>query len=281
MQQGLAVVRLCSVEGIHSLVDTGNELLLLLGIRLSQKPADASHPFGYGQELYFWTLIVAILIFALGGGMSFYEGVTHLIEPSPLEDPLWSYIVLGCAFVFEGLSWRVSYRALLSNKSDRNIWQAAKNSKDPTIFTVLFEDSAALLGLIVAFLGVFLGHLFKNPYFDGVASIIIGIILTMVAILLAYECKGLLVGESADIATIDSIRQIAAEDRAVKEVMRVLTLHFGPEEVLLNIEIVFQRELSVEEVTEAIDRLEAKIRSQHPEIKNLFVEAKSFSRRHS
>lgn len=266
-------------EGIHSLVDTGNELLLLLGIRLSKKPADASHPFGYGQELYFWTLIVAILIFALGGGMSFYESITHLIEPSPLEDPLWSYIVLGCAFVFEGLSWRVAYRELLSSQGDQNIWQAAKNSKDPTIFTVLFEDSAALLGLIVAFLGVFLGHLLKNPYFDGAASVIIGIILTIVAVLLAYECKGLLVGESADIQTVNSIRELATKDPAVKEVMRVLTLHFGPDEVLLNIEIIFQRELSVEEVTDAINRLEANIRGQHSEIKNLFVEAKSFSRR--
>ena len=181
----------------------------------------------------------------------------------------------------------MAYRELLSSQGDkpkgmaslRNIWQAAKNSKDPTIFTVLFEDSAALLGLIVAFLGVFLGHLLKNPYFDGAASVIIGIILTIVAVLLAYECKGLLVGESADIQTVNSIRELAAKDPAVKEVMRVLTLHFGPDEVLLNIEILFQRELSVEELTEAIDRLEANIRSQHSEIKNLFVEAKSFSRR--
>ncbi|MEH2341206.1 MULTISPECIES: cation diffusion facilitator family transporter [unclassified Nostoc] len=142
-------------EGIHSVVDTGDQLVLLLGIRRSQKPADDSHPFGYGQELYFWTFIVAILIFALGGGMSIYEGITHLIKPSPLENPMWNYIVLGMAILLEGFSWTVALKEFLPTKGKQNFWQAIKNSKDPTVFTILFEDTAAILGLFVALIGIF------------------------------------------------------------------------------------------------------------------------------
>lgn len=264
-------------EAIHSLVDTSNELLLLLGLHNSQKPADASHPFGYGQELYFWTLIVAILIFAVGGGMSFDEGITHLLHPSPLEDPMWSYIVLGIAVVFEGFSWRVAWKEFSHYKGEQNVWQAIRNSKDPTIFTVLFEDSAALLGLAVAFLGVFFGHLFQNPDLDGTASVIIGLILAVVAVLLAYESKGLLVGESANTRIVERIRELAKTDRAVKEVMGVLTLHFGPQEILLNLEIQFHQNLSAQEVAIAVNRLEQKIRSQLRDIKRIFIEAKSLS----
>lgn len=262
-------------EAIHLLVDTSNELLLLLGLHKSQKPADASHPFGYGQELYFWTLIVAILIFAVGGGMSFYEGITHLLNPSPLEDPKWSYIVLGVAVVFEGFSWRVAWKEFLPSKGKQSIWQAIRNSKDPTIFTLLFEDSAAVLGLAVAFLGVFFGHLFNNPYLDGAASVIIGLILAVVAVLLAYESKGLLVGESANTRIVNNIRDLAKTDPAVKEVMRVLTLHFGQHEILLNLEIQFQQNLSAQEIALAVNRIEEKIRSQHSDIKQIFIEAKS------
>lgn len=264
-------------EAIHSSVDTSNELLLLLGLHNSQKPADASHPFGYGQELYFWTLIVAILIFAVGGGMSIYEGITHLLNPSPLEDPTWSYIVLGIAVVFEGFSWRVAWHEFLPYKGKQSIWQAIRNSKDPTIFTVLFEDSAALLGLAVAFLGVFLGHTFHNPYLDGTASIVIGLILALVAVVLAYESKGLLVGEGANTRIVNNVRDLAKTDPAVKEVMRVLTLHFSPHEILLNLEIQFQKNLSAQEVALAVDRMEKKIRSQLPDIKLIFIEAKSLS----
>lgn len=264
-------------EGIHSLVDTSDQLLLLLGIRMSKKPADDSHPFGYGQELYFWTLIVAILIFAIGGGMSIYEGISHLIHPSPLEDPMWNYIVLGVAIVLEGYSWTVALKEFLPTKGNQSFWQAIKSSKDPTVFTVLFEDTAAILGLLVAFLGIFLGHIFNNPYFDGIASIIIGVILAIVAVLLARESKGLLVGESANPRTIANIRSLAKTEPGVQDVMRVLTMQLSPQEVLLNLEIQFCKHLSGEAIALTVERLEEKIRQQHPEIKQIFIEAKSLA----
>ncbi|MEH1853275.1 MAG: cation diffusion facilitator family transporter [Nostoc sp.] len=233
-------------EGIHSVVDTGDQLLLLLGIRRSKKPADDSHPFGYGQELYFWTFIVAILIFAIGGGMSIYQGIIHLINPSPLEDPMWNYIVLGMAILLEGYSWTVALKEFLPTKGKQNFWQAIKNSKDPTVLTILFEDTAAILGLIVALICIFLGHLFNNVYFDGIASIIIGIILAIVAVVLARESKGLLVGESADPQTIANIRSLSKTEPGVKEVIRVLTMQLAPKEVLLNLELQFFHNLTGE-----------------------------------
>ena len=264
-------------EGIHSVVDTGNELLLLLGIRLSKKPADDSHPFGYGQELYFWTLIVALFIFAIGGGMSIYEGINHVRHPEPLTDPFWNYVVLGLAVVFEGYSWNVALQEFLASKNEESFWTAILASKDPTIFTILFEDTAALIGLLVAFIGVFSGHLLDNVYLDGIASIIIGIILCGVALLLAAESKGLLIGEGAKAETVASIRKITNEDPAVAEVVKVLTLHFGPQEILLNLEIEFKGDLETGELAIAVERLETSIRKQHAEVKNIFIEAKSIS----
>ncbi|MBN3943103.1 MAG: cation diffusion facilitator family transporter [Nostoc sp.] len=264
-------------EGIHSVVDTGDQLVLLLGIRRSQKPADDSHPFGYGQELYFWTFIVAILIFALGGGMSIYEGITHLIKPSPLENPMWNYIVLGMAILLEGFSWTVALKEFLPTKGKQNFWQAIKNSKDPTVFTILFEDTAAILGLFVALIGIFLGHLFNNVYFDGIASIIIGIILAIVAVVLARESKGLLLGESANPQTITNIRSLSKTEPGVQEVVRVLTMQLAPQEVLLNLEIQFSKNLTGEEIALTVESLEVKIRQKHPEIKQIFIEAKSLT----
>lgn len=264
-------------EGIHSIVDTSDQLLLLLGISRSQKPADNSHPFGYGQELYFWTFIVAILIFAIGGGMSIYEGITHLINPSPLEDPMWNYIVLGMAILLEGFSWNVALKEFLPTKGKQNFWQAIKSSKDPTVITILFEDTAAILGLFVALIGIFLGHLFNNVYFDGIASIIIGIILAIVAVVLARESKGLLVGESAELQTIANIRSLSKTEPGVKEVIRVLTMQLAPKEVLLNLELQFSHNLTGEEIALTVESLEANIRQKHPEIKQIFIEAKSLT----
>ncbi|MCC0176588.1 cation diffusion facilitator family transporter [Waterburya agarophytonicola K14] len=264
-------------EGIHSVVDTGNELLLLLGIKLSKRPPDDSHPFGYGQELYFWTLIVALFIFAIGGGMSIYEGIDHVRHPEPLTDPFWSYAVLGFAVIFEGYSWNVALQEFLATKQEESFWKAIRASKDPTIFTILFEDTAALIGLFVAFIGVFSGHLWGNVYLDGVASIVIGIILCGVALLLAAESKGLLIGEGADPQTVASIRKITKDDPAVAKVLKVLTLHFGPQEILLNLEIEFVENLETEELAIAVERLEKSINIQHSEVKNIFIEAKSIS----
>ena len=266
-------------EGIHSVVDTGNGGLLLLGVRKSKKPADAAHPFGHGKELYFWSLVVAILIFALGGGMSVYEGVTHIAHPNHGQDPTWNYVVLGIAIIFESASFYFAFKAFRKEMGQQGVWQTIHASKDPTTFTILFEDTAALLGLLVAFAGIFLGHALNNPYLDGVASITIGVILGVVAGFLAYESKGLLIGEGVDQYTLKSIRKIAREDPAVVKVRKALTMHFGPHDVLLTLDIQFQEQLTAVEISAVVDQLEKKIRDQHSEIKHIFIEAKSLIKR--
>lgn len=263
-------------EGIHSVVDTGNQLLLLLGIHRSKRPADELHPFGHGKELYFWSLIVAILLFGVGGGMSIYEGITHLEHPAVIQDPTWNYVVLGIAFVAEGASWAIAWRKLLDNRKDgQGLWQVLRASKNPAVFVVVAEDSAALAGIFVAFLGVLLGHSLQNPYLDGAASIVIGLILAAVAGFLAYESRDLLVGEAADADVLQSVRRLAEADPSVVGVSRPLTMHFGPDQVLLNLDIEFRPELSAAEITAAVDRLEAGIRKDRPNIKRIFIEAES------
>jgi cation diffusion facilitator family transporter len=267
-------------EGIHSLVDTGNGGLMLLGVHRSRKPADAAHPFGYGKELYFWTLIVAIVIFAVGGGISAYEGLLHILDPVRLESPAWNYAVLGLSLLFEGYSFIVAFKAFQSAKGELSIWQSIENSKDPTTYTILFEDSAALLGLIVAFAGVFFSDMLDVPYFDGAASILIGIILAVVAVLLAYESKGLLVGEAVDPETLKSIRRLAEADPRVEAVKNALTMHFGPQTILLAMDLQFRKDLSAAEVEESVDRLEEIIREHHRDIKHIFIESESLSPNH-
>jgi cation diffusion facilitator family transporter len=262
-------------EAIHSLVDSGNGGLLLLGIARSQRPADEAHPFGYGKELYFWTLIVAIMIFAVGGGISAYEGLLHILNPAPIESPLWNYVVLILAVIFESYSFYIAFKAFQSAKGEQVFWRAIHSSKDPTTFTVLFEDSAALLGLVVALVGVYLAHEFDNPYFDGSASIVIGGILAAVAVLLAYETKGLLIGEGADPEMLRQIRRLAETDHAVERVNRALTMYFGPHTVLLAMDLRFRNNLSAAELEEAVDRLEDAIRKRHRDVKHIFIESDS------
>ena len=265
-------------EGIHSLVDTGNGGLLLLGIHKSKKPADETHPFGYGKELYFWTLIVAMLIFGVGGGVSIYEGILHLIHPNPLEDPTWSYVVLGLAIVFEGVVFVIAFKQFQAVKGEQTTWQAIRTSKDPTTFTVLFEDSAAMLGLLAALIGIFLADKLQNPYFDGAASIVIGLILATVAFFIGYESKGLLVGEGADRETLQSIKALAEGDPVVQAVERPLTMHFGPHTVLLTMNVEFRNGLSGEERDSAVVRLEKAIRDKHKDINHIFIEASTLSK---
>src|SRR5262245_35440245 len=264
-------------EGIHSLVDTGNGGLMLLGVRRSRKPADAQHPFGYGKELYFWTLIVAIVIFAVGGGVSAYEGLLHILHPKPFGNPLWNYMVLGVAFVFEGYSFLVALKAFQSEKGQQSVWQSIATSKDPTTYTVLFEDSAALAGLLIAFGGVFFAHKLNSPYFDGAASIVIGIILAVVAVVLAYESKGLLVGEAVDPETLKNIRRLAESDPRVEKVKNALSMHFGPHTILLAMDLQFRENLSANEVENSVDVLEEKIRRHYRDIKHIFIESDSIS----
>jgi cation diffusion facilitator family transporter len=262
-------------EGVHSLVDTGNGALLLLGRRLSRKPADAAHPFGYGKELYFWTLIVAIEIFGIGGGVSIYEGILHLWHPVRFENPIWNYAVLGFAFVAEGISFMVATKAFLAEKGELSVWRAVRDSKDPTTFAVLFEDGAAMLGLVAAFVGVFLADRLDNPYFDAGASIVIGLILATVAVLLAYESKGLLVGEAVDPDMLRDIRRLTQSEPGVLSVGRAMTMHFGPDTILLAMDVRFRPDIPASEVERTVDRVEKKIRDRHPEVKHIFIEADS------
>jgi cation diffusion facilitator family transporter len=266
-------------EAIHSVVDTGNGGLLLFGMKRSRRPADEHHPFGYGQELYFWTLIVSILIFALGGGMSIYEGIKHLQHPSELRNPTVNYIVLAFAMVFEGFSWWVAYRVFRAQVGKRSLWQVIRDAKDPVPFAVFFEDSAAMLGLIVAFLGIWLGHRYDNPYFDGGASVLIGLILAGVAWLLARESQGLLLGESAQPETVAGIRRICREHPSVLQVKEALTMHMGPEDVLVNLGVEFDHGLGADDVERAVDELERSIRDAYPNVKRIFIEVDSITGR--
>jgi cation diffusion facilitator family transporter len=262
-------------EGVHSLVDTGNGGLLLLGVKRSQQPADETHPFGYGKELYFWTLIVAVLIFGIGGGISIYEGILHLLHPNELESIVWSYSVLGSAIVFEAYVFIIALREFRAVQGNRGLWEAIRTSKDPTTFTVLFEDTAAMSGLVVALIGVFLTHQLGNPYFDGAASIVIGLILAAVAIFLIIESQGLLIGEGVDQDTLQELKELARSEPGVRDVRRLLTMHFGPHTVLLTMDLQFGDQLSADDIEQAVKRLEAKIRSAHPEITHVFVESES------
>ena len=265
-------------EGIHSLVDTGNGWLLLHGMRRSRRPADATHPFGHGKEVYFWSLIVAVLVFGVGGGMSFYEGITHLHHPEPMRRISWNYVVLGLSMLFESLSWSVAVKEFRAGQAGKGFWEAVRTSKDPTTLTVVFEDSAALVGLVLAFLGVLLGDVLHDPRFDGAASIAIGVLLSIVAFFLAFQSKRLLIGESADRATLASIRDVLAAEPAVDEVVDLLTMHFGPHDVLLTLEIEFGRGLSAAEVEAAVERLEERITARHPEVKRIYIEAQSIAK---
>jgi cation diffusion facilitator family transporter len=264
-------------EGIHSFVDTGNGALMLLGLRQSQKPPDADHPFGYGKELYFWSLIVSFGIFAVGCGMSVYEGLTHLLHPEPIINPFWNYAVLGFAFLFEGISWLFGWRVFRMAKGRRGILQAIHESKDPSTFLVFLEDSAALVGLVIASVGIVLGRLWNNPYMDGLASVLIGLLLGVISIFLARESKGLLIGEGVDKETLNNIRRLVEADTDVDHVHRVLTMYFGPQEVLLTLEVKFRDELSAVGVREAVARLHKTVRREHPQINRVFFGSESLA----
>ncbi|TGD78611.1 cation diffusion facilitator family transporter [Hymenobacter wooponensis] len=259
-------------EGIHSVVDTANEWLLLLGLRSSQRPASDKRPFGYGKELYFWSFIVAICIFAIGGGISIYEGIQHLRDPGPLKDPTWNYVVLGLAFLFDGASFLVARRTFNAQRGQMSFWKAFRGSKDPSIFVVLFEDAADLLGLSVAFLGVFLSHQLQNPYLDGVASLLIGGILLVVAGLLLRENKSLLLGEPAELALLQAVRALARTDSAVVDADTPMTSYLSPHEILMVLRVEFQPDLHTADLTEGVQRLQQAIRQQYPDIRHLFIE---------
>jgi cation diffusion facilitator family transporter len=265
-------------EAIHSVVDTGNDSLLVFGRHRSRRPADADHPVGHGQELYFWSFIVAILVFAVGAGFSLYEGISRMIHPGRLEDPRWNYIVLGLAALFEGGSLVVGYRQFRREARGRSWWRLLRESKDPPTFSVVLEDTAALIGIAFAVAGIWLAHHFGNEVFDAAASIAVGCLLTAVSILLIRESKGLLLGEAMSRAATEDIRRIAQNCPGVAGANRPLTLYFGPEFILLALEVEF---LPGVEVATAIDRIEAAIRGKYPKIRRIYIEAEALSRSHA
>jgi cation diffusion facilitator family transporter len=260
-------------EGVHSLVDTGNEVLLLYGLRRAKMPPDERFPFGHGKEVYFWSFIVAILIFAVGAGVSIYKGVHHFLHPTPIQSPYLNYIVLALAMLFEGAAWYFALTEFTKAKGKWGYLKAVKRGKDPSMFVVLFEDSAAILGIVVAFLGILMSQITSRTYYDGMASIVIGLILAGTAAWLAYETKGLLIGESANKEVIQGIRKIAGSYDKIHHINEILTLHMGPDFILLNLSVDFDNTASAGDIEKSIARLDSEIKQVYPKIKRIFVEA--------
>lgn len=260
-------------EAVHSMVDTGNQLLLLHGLRRAARPPTPRHPFGHGLELYFWAFMVAILIFGLGAGVSLYQGLEKIREPHPIRHVWASYAVLIAAAVFEGSVWLLALRTFRRQTRHLTLLKAVRASKDPTIFTVLFEDTAALLGILVALAGVTASTLSGNPLYDGLASIVIGLILAATALLLSNECRSLLVGEAVSPRVAADVRRLVLEQPEVSGINELLTMHFAPREVLLNISLSFVPSLPAAAIQDAVSRMEALIKREHPEIRRVFIEA--------
>ena len=258
-------------EGIHSLVDSGNQILLLHGQARAKRPPDAHHPFGYGRELYFWAFVVAILIFAVGAGFSIYEGWVHISDPEDLRDPTINYIVLGVAFLLEGTSWIIAVRVFNAGRRGASWWAAIRRSKDPAGFVVLFEDSAALLGLFIAAIGIWTSHRLGDARIDGIASIAIGLILAAVAILLAREAKDLLIGESADPELINTIWDILASHREIVAINHVRTIHTAPDAIFVAISADFEDVMMMGDGEALIEEIEAELKQASPRISSIYI----------
>lgn len=266
-------------EAVHSTVDTGNEFLLLLGMKRSARPADTLHPYGHGKVLYFYSLLVAVYIFAAGGCFAIYEGISRLRNPETYQHLVWNYIVLALAVAFDLYSLRASYRELRKNKEpDETMWQEIIASKDPSIFTVFLEDIAGLIGTFLAFSGIAIGHWLNNPYLDPAASVLIGLVLGATAVFLGRESGALLVGERTNRARIRRVKEIICADPSVEDVGDLLTMQLGPTQVLLTVDIRFRRGLEIAQLEAAIDRIEARIRQREPMIERIFIEADSLKR---
>ena len=262
-------------EGIHSLVDTGNQVLLLYGMKRASRPADKQFPFGHGKEIYFWSFVVAILIFAVGAGVSLYQGIHHIQHPQVIQNPMVNYVVLGLAMIFEGAAWTFALTEFTRAKGKWGYIEAVQRGKDPTMFVVLFEDSAAMLGLVVAFLGIWLSQTTGILYFDGLASVIIGLILGGTAIWLAYETKGLLIGESANTRVVEGIRALVQGSDGVEQLNEVLTMHMGPDFILVNLSVDFHDAIAARDLEPLIAGLDAAIKQQFPAVKRVFIEAEA------
>lgn len=264
-------------EAIHSAVDTGNQIILLIGLRRAARPATESHPFGHGLQLYFYTFVVAVLIFGVGAVISILHGIERIRNPGEIENPWINYVVLGLSVLFEGASWLVAFKAFNREREGRPFFAVIRSSKDPTVFTVLFEDTAALAGLVVALFGVVASHVFALPVMDGVASVVIGVILALTAGFLAFESQSLLTGEAADPATRKGIADIARAEAGVDGLNDCRTMHFGPNEILVALSLDFRNTLGAGDVEDTVARLEHRIRAAYPQAGRIYVEAQSFA----
>jgi len=262
-------------EGVHSVVDSGNQLLLLYGMKRGTRPADERHPFGYGKEVYFWSFVVAILLFSIGAGVSMYHGVEKILHPHPIEKPWVNFVVIGLAIIFESYALAAAVKAVNEARGNDSFAMYVKRSKDAPLVVVLLEDTGALLGLAIAGLALLGAVIFDAPVLDGVASLLIGFLLAGAAIILAIETKGLLIGEAAEPAVQEGIKAIIREDNGVKAINEILTMHMGPEDIFCALSVDFKDDETSVDVEEAISELEAKIKAKFPQIKRVFIEAQS------
>jgi cation diffusion facilitator family transporter len=263
-------------EAIHSGADTGNEILLLYGLRRAKMPADNEFPFGHGKEIYFWSFVVAIVLFAGGAGLSIYKGIDQLVSPMPVRHSYVNYGVISLALIFEGTTWYIALTEFAKSKGAWGYIQAVHRGKDPSIFVVLLEDSAAIIGLVVAFMGIFLSHMSGNPAYDAVAAVIIGLILAATAILLASESKSLLIGESANKEVVRGIREIACSSKEIKRVNEVLTMHMGPDFILVNVSVDFVDPILATDVELTVAGLDRAIKRAYPKVQRIFVEVETW-----
>lgn len=263
-------------EGVHSLVDTGNQGLLLYGLARAAKPADIDHPFGYGKELYFYAFLVAIIVFALGSGFAFYEGIHKIRDPHEVHFSWLNYIVLFLAIGFESIALRMALKEFNALRGDLSVMEAVRRSKDPTVITVLFEDSAAMLGLAIALIGITIAYITGDPFFDAAATIGIAIVLAITALVLAIETKGLLTGEAASPQLVREIRMMAAQQPGVERINELLTVHFGPNEVLVTMSVEFKDDLGTEDIERTVSQIEQTLRDKHAMVRRVFIEAQSF-----
>ncbi|WP_278352997.1 cation diffusion facilitator family transporter [Chryseobacterium gleum] len=259
-------------EGIHSTVDTANQLLILYGIKRSKKAPDQSHPFGYGKELYFWSFVVSILIFGLGGALSIYQGIAHIMEPEIMKDPFWNYIVLFLSLIFEGTSFIIAIKAFNQTRNGMGWWDAIVKSKDPSSFLVVFEDGAAVAGLIIVMILMWFSHSMQIPELDGLASVIVGLLLVFVSFILARESRSLLMGEGIASETRDKITRLAEKDAAVVKVKNILSTYQSPEEVILMLIIDLEEHLDTEEITEAIQRIRTDIKNEFKFVRFVIIQ---------
>lgn len=265
-------------EAIHSVVDSANEGLLLHGYRVARRRPDTIHPLGYGRELYFWSFIVALLLFGFGAGVSLFEGVRHILVPKPVEHPYVNYVVLACAFVFEGISWLAAFRKLRATRGELSYWEAIHRSKDPPSFMVLLEDSAALVGIVIAALGIFLSEQLALPMLDGVASVMIGLVLAGVATVLAIESKSLLIGERASPVLVSAAISLALEEKGIVSASGGITVHLAPDQILVALSVEFDDDLRTADIERCVVSIETRIREAYPEIVTLFIKPQTHER---